>query len=170
MPGVVGVVTKQPASWAQVQVRQMVAALNHGEENVSGTWLDARMGVYAGWVSRKGSFSSAMPLQNERGNRTLIFAGEEYPDPQRVRQLREGGHQFAATGAEYLVHLSEEDASFPKSLNGRFHGLLIDHNTGAAILFNDRYGMHRVYYYESPEAFYFAAEAKAILAVRPETR
>jgi asparagine synthase (glutamine-hydrolysing) len=170
MPGVVGIVTKQPASWAQVQVRQMAAALNHGEENVSGTWSDARMGVYAGWVSRKGSFSSAMPLQNERGNRTLIFAGEEYPDPESVRQLRERGHQFAATGADYLVHLSEEDVNFPKSLNGRFHGLLIDDDTGAATLFNDRYGMHRVYYYESPEAFYFAAEAKAILAVRPETR
>ena len=67
-----------------------------------------------------------MPLRNERGDRTLIFAGEEYPDPQSVRQLRERGHQFAATGADYLVHLSEEDLSFPKSLNGRFHGLLID--------------------------------------------
>ena len=38
------------------------------------------------------------------------------------------------------------------------------------MLFNDRYGMQRVYYHESKEAFYFAAEAKAILAVRPELR
>ena len=38
------------------------------------------------------------------------------------------------------------------------------------MLFNDRYGMHRLYYHESKEAFYFAAEAKAILAVRPELR
>ena len=30
--------------------------------------------------------------------------------------------------------------------------------------------MHRIYYHESEEAFYFAAEAKAILAVRPELR
>src|SRR5207237_94978 len=30
--------------------------------------------------------------------------------------------------------------------------------------------MHRIYYHESPEGFYFAAEAKAILAVRPELR
>jgi len=30
--------------------------------------------------------------------------------------------------------------------------------------------MHRVYYHQSKEAFYFAAEAKAILAVRPELR
>ena len=37
-------------------------------------------------------------------------------------------------------------------------------------MFNDRYGMHRIYYHEAKEAFYFAAEAKAILAVRPELR
>ena len=38
------------------------------------------------------------------------------------------------------------------------------------MLFNDRYGMQRIYCHESKDAFYFAAEAKAILAVRPELR
>ena len=38
------------------------------------------------------------------------------------------------------------------------------------VLFNDRYGMHRIYYHQSKDAFYFAAEAKAILAVRPDLR
>jgi asparagine synthase (glutamine-hydrolysing) len=38
------------------------------------------------------------------------------------------------------------------------------------MLFNDRYGMHRIYFHEAKGAFYFAAEAKAILAVRPELR
>jgi asparagine synthase (glutamine-hydrolysing) len=38
------------------------------------------------------------------------------------------------------------------------------------MLFNDRYGMQRIYYHEAQESFYFAAEAKAILAVRPELR
>jgi asparagine synthase (glutamine-hydrolysing) len=148
----------------------MVAALDHGADNVCGTWSDAGLGIYVGWVSRRGSFSCDMPLRNERGDRTLIFAGEEYPDSQMARRLQERGHHFAGTRADYLVHLSEEDANFPKSLNGRFHGLLVDASTRVATLFNDRYGMHRVYYYESPDAFYFAAEAKAILAVRPETR
>ena len=60
--------------------------------------------------------------------------------------------------------------AFPAGLNGRFHGLLIDRNLGTAALFNDRYGMHRMYYHESRDALYFAAEAKAILAVRPELR
>jgi asparagine synthase (glutamine-hydrolysing) len=38
------------------------------------------------------------------------------------------------------------------------------------MLFNDRIGMHRLCYHESKDGFYFAAEAKAILAVRKELR
>ena len=39
-----------------------------------------------------------------------------------------------------------------------------------ATLFNDRFGLQRIYFHEAPDAFYFSAEAKSILAVRPELR
>src|SRR5208283_2797766 len=64
----------------------------------------------------------------------------------------------------------EEEQDFPKGLNGRFHGLVADRRNGIAMLFNDRYGLQRIYYHEAEDAFYFAAEAKAILEVRPELR
>lgn len=131
----------------------MLAVLCHESFYVTGTWSDEALGVYVGWVVRKGSFSDGMPLRNERGDVVLVFSGEEYP-----------------AKPSYLVHVSEEDPAFPASLNGRFHGLLVDRRRREATLFNDRYGMHRLYYHESKEAFYFAAEAKAILAVRPEVR
>jgi asparagine synthase (glutamine-hydrolysing) len=51
-----------------------------------------------------------------------------------------------------------------------FQGLLTDRTRGTATLFNDRTGMHHVCYHQSESAFYFAAEAKAILAARPELR
>ena len=38
------------------------------------------------------------------------------------------------------------------------------------MLFNDRFGLQRLYYHEANDAVYFAAEAKAILKVRPELR
>ena len=69
-----------------------------------------------------------------------------------------------------MVHQYEDDASFPAGLNGRFHGLLADRGRETVTLFNDRYGMQRLYYHQSKDAFYFAAEAKAIIAVRPELR
>ncbi len=111
-----------------------------------------------------------MPLVNEAGDVVLAFSGEEYPDPATPLRLKDRGHEVAAEGLSYLVHLYEEDLTFPANLNGMFHGLLIDRRQGTATLFNDRYGMHRLYYHQSKEAFYFGVEAKAILAVRPELR
>jgi asparagine synthase (glutamine-hydrolysing) len=148
----------------------MVEALRHEDFYVAGTWVEESLGVYVGWIARKDSFSDAMPLRNERGDVVLVFGGEEFPEPGTERRLKDRGHDFHSAGPSYITHLYEEDPSFPAGLNGRFHGMLTDRNRGTATLFNDRYGMHRIYYHESKDAFYFAAEAKAILAVRPELR
>lgn len=170
MPGIVGLITCMPRERAERQLRQMVALLRHEDFYVTGTWVDESTGVYVGWAARKGSFADGMPLRNERGDLALIFSGEEFPEPGTSQQLKRQGHDFDARGPAYLVHLSEGDSSFPAGLNGRFHGLLVDRNRRTATLFNDRYGIHRLYYHESADAFYFAAEAKAILAVCPELR
>jgi asparagine synthase (glutamine-hydrolysing) len=170
MPGIVGLVTKMPRKEAELQLFQMVEKLSHEDFYVAGTWVNETLGVYVGWVARKGSFSDGMPLRNENGDTVLIFSGEEFPDGDTLGRLRQRGHVVDRTGPSYLVHLYEDDTTFPACLNGRFHGLLIDQTQKTLILFNDRYGMDRIYYHESKEAFYFAAEAKAILAVRPELR
>jgi asparagine synthase (glutamine-hydrolysing) len=170
MPGIVGLVTKRPREWAEPQLLRMVESLRHQPSYRTGTWIDESSGIYVGWAARENSFSDGMPLRNERGNVVLVFSGEEFPEPGTARRLKDRGHAVEIKGPSYLVHLSEEDPAFPVGLNGRFHGLLIDQARGVATLFIDRYGMHRIYYHESKEAFYFAAEAKAILAVRPELR
>lgn len=169
MPGVVGLVTMLPRERAERELARMVDALRHEPFYVSGTWVDARRGVYVGWVAHENSFGDGMPLRNERGD-VLVFSGEEFSDPGVEGRLRARGHQLAGPPSSYLAHLYEEDASFLASLNGRFHGLLVDQADDTATLFSDRYGMHRMYYHEAKDAFYFAAEAKAILAVRPELR
>jgi asparagine synthase (glutamine-hydrolysing) len=170
MPGIVGIITKMPAEQAELELRTMVEAICHEPFYETGTWCDQSLGTYVGWAERQQSFSTGMPLTNERKNVVLVFSGEEFPDPASTRTLKDRGHRFDEDHPEYLVHLYEEDPSFPAGLNGRFHGLVADVAQGTAMLFNDRYGMHRLYYHQSRDAFYFAAEAKAILAVRPELR
>jgi asparagine synthase (glutamine-hydrolysing) len=170
MPGIVGLLTKMPREWAEPQLLRMVEALRHESFYETGTWMDESLGVYVGWAARKGSFGDGMPLGNERGDISLVFSGDEYPEPGTARRLKEAGHTLQPDGPSYLVHLYEEDPTFPAGLNGRFQGLVADRARGTATLFNDRYGMRRIYYHEAKDAFYFAAEAKAILAVRPELR
>lgn len=170
MPGIVGLITKMPRERAERQLQRMVEALRHGPSYRTGTWVDERLGVYVGWVARESSFSDGMPLVNERGDIVLVFSGEEYPDPRLVSRLRRQGHNVDSKTSSYLVHLYEEDRAFPAGLNGRFHGLVIDRTSGTSVLFNDRYGMSRLYYHEAKDAFYFAAESKALLSVNPDLK
>lgn len=170
MPGIAGIITKLPRCEAEPQLVRMLETLRHEAFYVSGTWIDESLGVYVGWAARKGSFASEMPLQNERGDITLAFSGEDFAEPGTRQRLNERGHTAGTSGPSYLVHLYEEDPRFPAGLNGLFHGLVADRVRGQACLFNDRYGMLPLCYHETKDAFYFAAEAKAILAVRPERR
>src|SRR5262245_41910543 len=170
MPGIVGLITRIPAERAKEQLLAMLGVLHHESFYATGTWIDESLGVYVGWVARKGSFSDGMPLANEQATAVLVFSGEDHPEPGTPAKLKQRGHAAQPDGPSYLIHLYEEDPSFPAGLNGWFHGLIADRMRRTAILFNDRFGMHRLYYHESRDAFYFAAEAKAILAVRPELR
>jgi asparagine synthase (glutamine-hydrolysing) len=166
MPGIVGLITGMPRQRAEAELSRMVETLRHEDFYETGTRIDESLGVYVGWTARKKPFSDRMPLRNEQGDVDLVFSGEEYPEPGVVGNLRQRGHSVDSEGLSYLVHLYEEDPSFPRGLNGMFHGLAMNRTRGTATLFNDRFGMHRLYYHESDDGFYFAAEAKAILAVR----
>src|SRR5689334_16806621 len=144
MPGIVGIVTKKPHDWAEPQLACMLRTLGHEAFYVSGTWIDRSLGVYVGWTARENSFSAGMPLRNETGDVILVFSGEDYADPSVARRLKEKGHRFESDGASYLVHAYEEEPSFPKSLNGRFQGLVADRARGVLTLFNDRFGLQRI--------------------------
>ena len=170
MPGLLGLATRMPREIAERELRLMLGAMCYENFYATGLLIEESLGIYVGWVARKGSFADGMPLGNEMGDVKLVFAGEEFPDPGIQTQLKLRGHDLEESGPSYLVHLYEEGCAFPKNLNGRFHGLVMDRRHSTALLFNDRYGMERLYYHRSKDAFYFAAEAKAILAVRPEMR
>jgi asparagine synthase (glutamine-hydrolysing) len=170
LPGIVGLITKLPQTIAEQQLRAMVKSLDHESFYNCGSWSDPAQGVYVGWVARRGSFADNMPVRNEDGQISLFFSGEEFPEPGLKSSLRQRGHQFPERDSSYLVHRYEDETDFPAGLNGRFHGLVVDGRECTSELFNDRYGLQRLYYHECKDGFYFAAEAKAILKVRPELR
>ena len=170
MPGIVGLITRMPRERAVAQLNRMAQALRHETFYETGTWIDESLGIYVGWAIRRGSLSDGLPITNENQSVTLFLSGNVYSEPQTIRALRDRGHSIDGRAASYLVHSYEEDPKFFADLNGLFHGLVVDRMRGTATLFNDRYGMHRLCYHQSNDAFYFAAEAKAMLAVLPELR
>jgi asparagine synthase (glutamine-hydrolysing) len=171
MPGIVGIISKRPAEQCQRLVKSMIACLEHERFYTSGTHFEPYMGVYVGWVAMDQSFAAGQVFFNEERNIALIFSGECFVDTEIGTQLKQKGHNVGKNKAEWLVHLyEEENDQFFTRLNGFFSGLLIDRKTGRAVLFNDRYGLDRLYIHESEEAIYFASEAKALLRVLPELR
>ena len=169
MPGIVGLVTRKPRDWAERQLAEMIKPLLREPFYAHGTWCDESLGIYAGWVAIKGSSVDEMPLRDERGDFTVIFSGDEYPDPDLIRRLQSSGHKCEPGGISHLIQFCQEP-EFPRNLNGMFHGLVADRRRKTISLFNDRFGMHRLYYNDGRDAFYFGCEAKSILAVRPELR
>jgi asparagine synthase (glutamine-hydrolysing) len=168
MPGIVGLITRCPRERADAELQRMLGTMLHEPSYGTGAWSDEALGIYVGWTAHRGSMSDCMPLIHEQRDLTLVFSGEDFSGRGRIQALRGRDHTVGQS-ASYLVHLADEP-EFPENLNGRFHGMLADRRAQTVTLFNDRYGMHRIYYHQAPDAFYFAAEAKAILAVRPELR
>jgi asparagine synthase (glutamine-hydrolysing) len=170
MPGIVGIITRKPRALIEPELLRMVDAIRHESFYVTGTWINESLGVYVGWTRLGTGPVEETPLRNERGDVCLIFSGEEYSDPNIGRRQETDARSSSSTRYGYLTRMYDGGSSFIEKLNGMFHGLIVDQARGVAMLFNDRYGMHRVCYRQSSDAFYFAAEAKAILAVHPELR
>ena len=138
----------------------MVEAQNHEPFYRCGTWTDESLGIYAGWVIRDDASPQQLPIEDGPHERVLLFSGEEYSRPLGQAATNNGHGSGAVQDGSYLINQVTTDPAFPSSLNGRFQGLLIDKRAEVTTLFNDRYGMHRLYYHETQDCFYFAAEAK----------
>ena len=156
MPGIVGLITKLPRKDAERQLQRMLEPLRHEPLYRTGTWIDESLGVYVGWSVLEGSFADGMPLANERGTSVLVFSGEEFPEP-GTRSRGSRGADTGSTPADASTSCTcpKRTIGFPAGLNGRFHGLLADRARGTATLFNDRYGMHRVYYHHGERRLLF---------------
>jgi asparagine synthase (glutamine-hydrolysing) len=161
-------ITDMPRTHAETELARMVEANRHESFYRNATWCDESLGVYVGWAEPMGAFADGMPLINACGDLCLVFSGEEYSSERAA--VSNKGTGSCGCECAYLLERCEQDETFIANLNGMFHGLVADRARGAVTLFNDRYGMHRLCYHESRDAFYFAAESKAILAVHPELR
>jgi asparagine synthase (glutamine-hydrolysing) len=171
MPGIAGIISQRAAEECRSLVRYMVSSMKHEPFYESSTYSVPEMQVYAGWVAHEKSFSSGQPFVNEAGDVILLFSGECFADPEECTLLRQKGHELGHAAGSWLVHLYEEKGSrFFEKLNGSFSGLVIDKRKNRAFLFNDRYGVDRIYWHETTDALFFASEAKALLRILPNLR
>lgn len=171
MPGIVGIISRNFPDECMRLVQSMIRCMEYESFYVSGTHFVRDMGIYAGWVAIDGSFAAKQVFTNKRNDIALLFAGECFPDFEVQIPVERNGSLRSEKEEAWLVELYEKQGDrFFESLNGLFSGLLIDKQRNRAFLFNDRYGLERLYLCESKNALYFASEAKALLKILPELR
>lgn len=122
----------------------------------SGDYVNRELGLLVGFVSADPARSPKLTW-DDSGEIGCFISGEAIT---------------GSTDAEIgLVNLYEKlglDA-FEK-LNGWFSGVLVDLRQRQAVLFNDRYGLNRIYVHEQDGRLFFSSEAKSLLAVFPKLR
>jgi asparagine synthase (glutamine-hydrolysing) len=156
MPGIVGIIAQNSQTENSCRVQSMLATMRHENFYRTGTFSAPQLGVCAGWIAPENSFGSQTVLPDKKV--TLIFSGEVFLDSQ------------IATGEDLIGVYEKFGEKFFEKLNGLFSGLLVDQRQKKVFLFNDRYGMERIYWHENADGFYFASEAKALLRVLPQLR
>lgn len=171
MPGIVGIISKGRREVHEHNIALMLERMSHERFYTSGAYANMQLGVYVGWVSHKRSFSDCMPIYNNTKDLVLFFNGEHFADGWASSLLAGRSDSLVSTNAGYLINLYEKEREeFFGQLNGWFSGLIIDLKREEVILFNDRYGMARIYYYETKDELLFSSEAKSLLRIRQELR
>ncbi len=171
MPGLVGIIRSTPYEGIDQELDSMLGAMRHSNRYSHGRFVENKCGVQLGWTCHPGSFAEGMPIISQDGNTIMIFTGEDFGEPGPVARLSRSTSGKNTSKAAYLLELyAEFGEQFFTRLNGWFAGVIVDRRSKRVTLFNDRYGMGRIYFHAGPNEFLFASEAKALLKIRPALR
>lgn len=171
MPGIMGVISDRSEEWCEEKVNRMIDAMRYEKFYRFGHWSEPAGHAYVGWTGHSGSYVDLMPIANDEQQVFFFLAGELFPNKDAFAKgtniPRTVDHQDIA---RILNHYERSGEDFVEALNGWFSGLVIDRKRCQVLLFNDRYGMSRLFLHQSKEGMFFSSEAKALLAVLPECR
>lgn len=159
MPGIAGVFGPVPAAVRNAAVETMLKSMANRRHIARPFTIEEKpnytVGADASAVSIPGSASGAQ----------LIFCGELYSSEQRPGEVR---HNVRLQALATSAPTGRGEAL--RRLNGTFSGALLDSDESTLSLFVDRFGLTRIYILERDGSWYFASEAKALLAISPEAR
>ena len=156
MPGITGVFGLGAPEENASQLHRMVQPMLHEESYSAGSYANRKLGISLAFISGDSNHPPNL-VWNKAGNLGCFISRGAFMD--------------SLDAQTSLVNLYEELGlgAFGK-LNGWFSGMLVDLLHRQAVLFNDRYGLNRIYVHEQDDRLFFSSEAKSLLAVLPDLR
>jgi asparagine synthase (glutamine-hydrolysing) len=171
MPGLYGIISKREKN---VNINELNLMENHilKEDFYNiGKYINTEFGLYLGWTVHKNSFTDCMPCVNEKADKILVFSGENYTDPSQLDELKKRNHSYDKKNASYIVHMYEEcEDKFLELLNGYYQGVIIDIAKKKLLLFVDRFEVHKLYFLDTKDAFYFSYKLSGIINLAPSAK
>jgi asparagine synthase (glutamine-hydrolysing) len=134
----------------------MLQPMLHEDFYSSDAYINCELGIFSAFITADGSH-----LPNLVWNK-----------PRTIGCFISGDAFTTSSGGQVdWIHLYEEHGPDAlKELNGWFSGVLVDLERRKSMLFNDRYGLNRIYVHERDGSLFFSSEAKSLLAVLPALR
>jgi asparagine synthase (glutamine-hydrolysing) len=181
MPGIFGIidtsgrVSGQRADDLRMMADRMSAAMNYEPFYT----VDAVAALDLGaWVGRVGfdDTRATTPLAISHSEsysefqQILLTAGEPRCPANRSADGNNGTCGIGYGADDLLALYTSAGAEGLARVNGSSSGVLLDRRHSQCLLWNDRYGVERLFLYRDGSVAFFASEAKAILAVAPRTR
>jgi asparagine synthase (glutamine-hydrolysing) len=163
MPGIAGIIGRGDRD-ARAQNAQRMARAMHREPfyQTGCSHFDAA-GVSIGWTAHPEMALAGGPVWNASKDVCLVLTGEAFS--------RQDLDMTGRTQAQQVVASYDKlGMEFLEQLDGSFAGVVVDLSNSTAFLFNDRYGLARIYTHWSGDQLYFSSEAKSILCAAPATR
>jgi asparagine synthase (glutamine-hydrolysing) len=151
-----GFISDLPSEQASARLAAMLECMLHERFYTYRVHAIPELGCYLGLVTAGEPTKNGQFVVDSMHGRVVAFAGEHF------------GTDPAETAVDVLARYDREGERCLLDLNGWFAGAVVDVRAKTVVLFNDRFGLHRLYYGTTPTSFSFASEAKSILATQPE--
>lgn len=176
MCGIVGAVSLTGERIADLPARlqHMIDKVKHRGPDGSDWWVsdDGVVGLgHTRLAVVDASKSGRQPMEGRNGTR-IVFNGEIYNHLELREAATLGGRRFKSRSdtEAILAAYERQGSSCVTELRGMFAFAIWDPDSESLILARDRLGIKPLYVTTVDSVFYFASEAKALIAFLPEVR
>ena len=157
---------------SRLEIEAMLRPISHRGPDGQGVFLDGPAGLGHLRLSIIDVGGGSQPMANEDETIWIVFNGEIYNFPELREQLLAKGHVFKSrSDTEVIIHAYEEfGPDCVTRLRGMFAFAIWDRRLQRLFIARDRVGIKPLYYCQTPGAFVFASELKALLTDRAVSR
>jgi asparagine synthase (glutamine-hydrolysing) len=174
MPGIFGIVDLTRGSIRAADerldiVRRMAGAMCYDPEYIVDLVSCPALATCAGrvgWTDRHAGEQRGRPTSHS----ALLTTGEPVVTEPRTMMAMTDCEAVGFGASELARQMQDRGIDALNDTDGSFAGFFIDGRSSTCMLFNDRYGMERLFVHADKTRVLFSSEAKAILAVLPSAR